>query len=216
MKHIQDLITEINQKFSELKHTTALNVNYIRLITVFNVKNQVHLSQQQQHHHQNPFLTMIHVTVGTVFHAFVTISTHGLNPVRVQVFGMDERVTGPTVTDQGIACMTFDSVKKRMKRESDHATLSPQEQSKHHVFASISNCAMEAIKYYKQVKELCDAPLIHLLIYLTSYHDIFTEKCAICRKLLHLDSERSGMMAPMRSFVYGKPVHIQCVDSTLN
>jgi len=218
LNKMKDLVTKINDSLVDLKHTPS-HINIIRFMSMFNLKTPVSTlksessQQQQQAQQPNQLLRMVHVSVGSALHVFITVHGDRLIPIRVQAFGMDERVTGPQTMENGAACITFESEKKRMKREIEHVNLQPQEQSKHHVFVSISNCATEAIKFYRQTKELNDTPLIYLLLYLTRYNDVFMEKCAVCGRLLHLDSETSGMMPPMRSFLYGKPVHIQCVDS---
>jgi uncharacterized protein YoxC len=157
---------------------------------------------------QDPTLRMLHVSVGEgVFHAFVTVMGKDLNPVRVQIFGMNEKIVHSTAS-----CITFDDDKKKVQRDVEqHLNLHPQEQSKHHVFNMVSQCCGGAIKFYQNNKDTADAQLQCLILYLVCYEKIFMDKCTVCGKLLHLDSETAGFVPPMRSYLFGRPIHVQCV-----
>lgn len=162
---------------------------------------------------QDANLRLLHLSIGEgLFHAFVTVVGKDLNPIRVQIFGMDEHMTGPSDP----TCTTFDDEKRKIQREVEqHSHLHPQERSKHHVFNMISRCCEEAIKFYQTNKDTSDAQLQCMLLYLACYEKVFMEKCVVCGKLLHLDSEAAGFVPPMRSFLSARPIHVQCASDLM-
>jgi hypothetical protein len=147
---------------------------------------------------------VIHVQVGEgTFHAFITVTDKYLEPIRIQIFGMDERKTIET-----------DALNSDVKKE-QYLSLQPLEQSQHHVYRMVSRCAVDAMRFYQENRRIYRSQLRCLLIYLFFYEKIFMEKCVICDRLLQLDSEEHGFIPPMRSFISGQPIHIKCVENML-
>eukprot|EP01116_Phalansterium_solitarium_P004356 TRINITY_DN1534_c0_g1_i1.p1 TRINITY_DN1534_c0_g1~~TRINITY_DN1534_c0_g1_i1.p1 ORF type:complete len:345 (-),score=94.78 TRINITY_DN1534_c0_g1_i1:58-1092(-) len=84
----------------------------------------------------------------------------------------------------------------------------PWEASSHFVFQKVSHHARRAVQHYFQECDTADHALQRLLLWLNSYHDLFTAPCKGCSRILHHDSESTQFVPPcFRTFDDLLPYH---------
>jgi len=79
------------------------------------------------------------------------------------------------------------------------------------VFQKISEHAKDAVKYY--MTNYPDSDYRRLIIWLSSYHKLFVDKCKGCGKLLHFDTMKHVHLPPCyRTFDIGLAYHPSCFN----